>query len=62
MNRIVRILMERDDMTEEDAMEMYSNCREEITNAISMGDLDLAEDIMMYDLCLEPDYFFDILI
>lgn len=59
MNRIVRILMERDDMTEEDAMEMYSNCREEITNAISMGDFSLAEDIMMYDLCLEPDYFFD---
>lgn len=59
MNRIVRILMERDDMTEEDAMEMYSDCREEIANAISIGDFSLAEDIMMYDLCLEPDYFFD---
>lgn len=59
MNRIVRILMERDGMTEEDAREMYSDCKEEIENAISMGDLDLAEDIMMYDLCLEPDYFFD---
>lgn len=59
MNRITKILMERDGMTEEDAREMYSDCKEEIENAISMGDFGLAEDIMAWDLGLEPDYFFD---
>lgn len=59
--RVINILMERDGITENDARDLINNVREEIHEAIADGDYDLAEDIMMYDLGLEPDYVFDIL-
>ena len=61
MNAIVKILMERDGMSKEDATEMYEETRSEIEDAISCGDFNLAEDILAGDLGLEPDYFIDML-
>ena len=54
MNEIKRILMVRDEMTEEEAEETLAECRE----AISEGEN--PEDVL-YDLGLEPDYIFDLL-
>lgn len=59
MNRIVRTLMNRDGLSKEEAMELYLGSKEEIENAIEMGDYELAEDILAGDLGLEPDYFVD---
>lgn len=61
MNRVVKILMERDGYSEVEAREIIDDCREEINEAIADGDYDLAEDILACDLGLEPDYIFDIL-
>lgn len=61
MNRIVRILMKRDGMTENDARSLYEEVREEIFDAVSCGDYELAEDILAADLGLEIDYIIDIL-
>ena len=61
MNRVVSILMTRDGYSKEEAVEAINDCREEMNEAIANGDYDLAEDILSYDLGLEPDYIFDIL-
>lgn len=61
MNRVVRILMNRDGYSEEEAIEIVNDCREEMNEAIANGDYELAEDILASDLGLEPDYIFDIL-
>lgn len=53
--------MERDDMTKEEAQEALDDCRSECEDAIASGDYALVEDIIADDLCLEPDYIFDIL-
>ena len=59
MNKVVKILMERDGITEQEAQEMV----QETVNMMDECDYDLVEceDIMMSDLGLEIDYFFDIL-
>ena len=56
MNRVVNILLKRDGYSEEEAIEMVNDCREEMNEAIADGDYDLAEDILAGDLGLEPDY------
>lgn len=57
MNKIIKILIERDGMTREDAMELIDETREEIL----ASDPWEVEDILMDNLGLEPDYIFDIL-
>lgn len=54
MNEIVRILMRRDEMTEEEAKEVVAEARELI------ADGENPEDVL-YDLGLEPDHIFDLL-
>ncbi len=56
MNRVVRILMERDDMTENEANELLNEVRDMI-----LENSDLAEDIVLEELGLEMDYIFDII-
>lgn len=56
MNRVVEILMERDDMTEEEATELLDEVREMI-----LENSDSAEDIVLEELGLEMDYIFDII-
>ena len=61
MNRVVKILMERDGYSKENAYSLVNEVRAEMQSTIASGDYELAEEIMMGDLGLEPDYLFDIL-
>lgn len=55
-NRVIRILMERDGMTQKEAEERLDYVREMI-----FDDPGIAEDIIASELGLEPDYIFDII-
>ena len=61
MNKIVRILMNRDGMTESEAKSLYKEVKAEINSAVAAGDYNLAEEIMAADLGLEMDYIFEII-
>ena len=56
-NEVIRILMERDEMTAEEAQETLDNVREMLSEADPWED----EDIIADELGLEMDYIFDIL-
>lgn len=56
MNRVVEILMKRDDMKEEEANALVNDVRDMI-----LDEPDCAEDIVMEDLGLEMDYILDVL-
>ena len=60
-NRVVRILMHRDRITEEEAVSMVEATASEIYDAIEGTNCMEPEEIMMEELGLEPDYIFDIL-
>jgi hypothetical protein len=58
MNRIVQILMERDDMTEEEAQELFDEAKDDLNERLGRGE-------MPFDICeeyfgLEPDYLDDL--
>lgn len=57
MNEIIKILMDRDGLTCEEAREIYEETQEEIYEALENGDCDV-DDILSANLCLEPDYIF----
>ena len=61
MNRVVRILMERDGMTEEEAKDALNDARTEIYSAVEDGCYEEAEDIMYSFLGLEMDYILDVI-
>lgn len=52
-NRVVKILMERDGLTELEALDLISDCMEEL----ECGNDYALEDV----LGLEPDYLFDVI-
>lgn len=56
MNKVVEILMRRDELTEDEAMDLVEETRDAI-----IGDPDCAEEIIEDYLGLEMDYIFDIL-
>ena len=57
MEEIVSILMRRDNMTREDAIDLFLQTEEEIQEAIGEGaSYDDIQDILEYNLYLEPDY------
>lgn len=57
MNEIISILMRRDHMTREDAIDLILQTQEEIYEAISEeASYDDIQDILEYNLSLEPDY------
>ena len=58
MNRIIKILMERDGMSEQEARDLFKETRDEI---LMLDDPFEAEDIMSEYLGLEPDYIEDVL-
>ena len=60
-NRVVRILMHTDGLTEKEAVEMVENTASEIYDAIEGTNCMDPDEIMMEELGLEPDYIFDIL-
>ena len=59
MNRIVRILMERDGMTQQEAEEYLDDVIDMVNDT---DDFDEKEDIFQYELGLEPDYLMDMFI
>ena len=60
MNRVVKILI-NNGYSKEAAYDLVKEVRAEMHDAIASGDYELAEEIMMDDLGLEPDYISDIL-
>ena len=58
MNKIIKILMERDGMSEDEARDLFNETRDEI---LSLEDPFEADNILMEYLGLEPDYLFDVL-
>lgn len=56
-NKIVQILMDRDDMTEVEATERLEEVREMMETADPCD----IEDILAFEFGLEMDYIFDIL-
>lgn len=62
MKSVKQILMDRDDMTAEEADELIEEVREEIQIAASNGDYELVEDIIYGDLGLEMDYIFEFIL
>ena len=61
MGRIVKILMRRDGLTEEEAKKEVKDFMESIEDSIQNGDLEEIEDALMSWFCLEPDYVFDVI-
>lgn len=61
MNSIIKVLMKRDNMTEEEATELYNDTMAEIHDAIDCGDYDLVESLMYGDFGLELDYLMEVL-
>ena len=61
MNRVISILMKRDNMTLEEAKDLIADTREEIEDAVACGDYEYADDILADNLGLEPDYMLDVL-
>ena len=57
MNKVVDILMKRDGISREEATRLVDDTREEILEADPFD----VDDILAYNLGLEPDYIFDIL-
>ena len=60
-NNLVELLMRRDHLSREEAIEMLFTWKEDLERAVSDGSYNEVDDIIMDDLGLEPDYLFDIL-
>ena len=58
MNRVIKILMERDGISEAEATKLVEDTKDEI---LSCEDAFEADDILATNLGLEPDYIMDIL-
>ena len=62
-DRIIAILMERDELTEEEAREQVEDAVEAINDILDNGgSYEEAEDVLSEDLGLEMDYIFDLLL
>jgi len=60
MLSIKKVLMERDDMTPEQADAQISKARLILSEYLEDGDLDAAQDICLEMFGLEPDYILDL--
>lgn len=58
INKVVKILMDRDGMSKKEATKLVEDTRDELLECTSLTD---ADDIIMNNLGLEPDYIFDII-
>ena len=58
MNEVIKVLMNRDGLTYEDAKEEYELVRDDILESIADGCCEI-EDILLNNLGLEMDYIFD---
>lgn len=62
MNKVIEILMKRDELTQEEAEDTLNYTREMVNEAVAFGNYEEAEDIIASELGLEMDYIFDILV
>lgn len=62
LNKIIKILMKRDDMTKEEATEVVKDTKQMVESAIRSGDYTAAEDIFQEELGLEIDYMVNLLL
>jgi hypothetical protein len=61
-NRVVQILMDRDNMTEAEATKLVEDTRDDLLDALKYStSFTDVEDILSCNLGLEPDYLFDII-
>lgn len=60
-NNLIELLMRRDNISRNEAIEMLFTCKEDLERAVDDGNYNEVDDIIMDDLGLEPDYLFDIL-
>lgn len=59
MQEIIRILMERDGVSYDEAKEMYEDTKSELMDALD-GTSDVSPDeVLQYELGLEIDYLFN---
>lgn len=62
MNAIVKILMERDNMSQEEAEDLLNDARSEANSIIENDEgLDALEEVLSDYFGLEPDYIFDLI-
>lgn len=59
MDNIIKILMNRDGVTYEEAKEMYENTKAELMDAIDGTSCLSPEEVLMSELGLEMDYIYD---
>ena len=59
MNKIIKILMDRDGLTYEEAKEMYEDTKSELMDAINGISCLSPEEVLLGELGLEMDYIFD---
>lgn len=55
---IIKILMRRDHMTLDEAWDLVNETQDEINDLVESGDVDIfaVEDIIKYNLSLEPEF------
>lgn len=59
MENIIKILMNRDGVSYDEAKEMYLNCRSELMDALDGTSCLDPEEVLISELGLELDYIFD---
>lgn len=59
MEKIINILMNRDEISYEEAKQMYLDTRSELMDAIDGTSVLTPEEVLMGELGLEEDYIFD---
>ena len=59
MDKIIKILMNRDGITYEEAKEMYEDTRAELMDALDGTSCLSPEEVLLGELGLEMDYIFD---
>jgi len=62
MERVLKILMERDGESREDALDMIDNFKRDLREVIVTGDFEECEDLLALHFGVEPDYLIDFLL
>lgn len=58
MEKIIKLLMNRDGISYEDAREAYLECQAAIMEAVDNGEYTEVDEILRSEVGLEPDYVF----
>lgn len=60
MNEIIKVLMERDGMSEKEATDVFNDLQDQFNEFLADGDTESAHEIL-YDIGLEPDYLMELI-